>query len=59
LISGSVKTVTVTGQMIPNLVIATLPSTGPDAGSGFISLHDLAGSTNAIVDVEGYYVSPF
>jgi hypothetical protein len=46
----------VAGETIPNLVIATLPSTGPDAGSGFISLYNLAGNADAIVDVEGYYV---
>jgi hypothetical protein len=44
------------GQTIPNLVIATLPSTGPDAGTGGISLFNHFGSTDAIVDVEGYYV---
>jgi hypothetical protein len=46
----------VAGQTIPNLVIATFPTTGVDTNSGAISLYNLAGNTDAIVDVEGYYV---
>jgi hypothetical protein len=38
-------------------VIATLSTTG--ASPGNISLYNLAGNADAIVDVEGYYVTPF
>jgi hypothetical protein len=45
----------VAGQTIPNLVIATLPTSGPDAGN--LNAYNLAGSADVIVDLEGYYIT--
>jgi hypothetical protein len=41
------------GTTIPNLVIATLPSSG--AHQGAVNVYNLSGSADVIVDVEGYY----
>ena len=42
------------GTTIPNLVIATLASSG--ATKGAVNVYNLSGSADVIVDVEGYYV---
>jgi hypothetical protein len=42
------------GLTIPNLVIATLPSSGAHAGS--VNVFNLSGAADVVVDVEGYYV---
>jgi hypothetical protein len=47
----------VANQTIPNLVIATLPTSGPDTLSGLINLYNLAGSADVVIDVEGFYIA--
>ena len=42
------------GLTIPNLVIATLPTTGLNAGS--VKVFNLSGRADVVIDVEGYYV---
>ena len=42
----------VAGETVPNLVTVALPA------SGEVSLNNNAGSTDVVVDVEGYYAAP-
>jgi hypothetical protein len=43
------------GTVVPNLVTVGLSSTAP---AGMVSIYLNTGSTNVVVDVEGYYASP-